>query len=141
MTDTFSSWAKEFIQGSRLASITSLDKAGNPHVTTIWYLLEEDGTIMLTSSSHSQKYKNLRRDSRIALCVGDAGISIGLYGHVTFSEEPIRVRHDIERLVDHYIQDVHARSSMVERILQRDPVSLRFVPEKITEFTVLSHRV
>ncbi len=138
MTNVLSNWAREFLYEDRVAVISTLLKDGSPHVTTIWYLLADDGTVVMTTPGHSQKIKNLRRDPRIALCVGSAGRSVSLYGRVSISEDQALVRQDIEHLVEHYVKEAGIRPQVVTTLLQRAPVALHFLPEKVTEFSASS---
>ena len=135
MTNTLSNWAREFLQEDRVAVVSTLNKDGSSHITTISYLLEDDGTLIITTQGRSQKIKNLRRDPRIALCVGDAGRSVSLYGRVSISEDQALVRRDVERMAERYVKEAGARPRVVANVLQRDPVTLHFLPEKVTEFS------
>jgi PPOX class probable F420-dependent enzyme len=138
MTNMLSDWAREFLREDRVAVVSTLNKDGSSHVTTIWYLLADDGTLVITTSGRSQKIKNLRRDPRIALCVGDAGRSLSLYGRVSISEDQALVRQDIEHVVERYVKEAGIRPQVVTTLLQRSPVALHFLPEKVTEFSALS---
>jgi PPOX class probable F420-dependent enzyme len=138
MTTTLSDWAREFLCEDRVAVISTLNKDGSSHVTAIWYLLADDGTLILTTPIRSQKARNLYRDSRIALCVGGAGRSVSLYGHVSISEDQALVRQDIEQIVERYVKEAGIRPQVVANLMQRTPVALHFRPEKITEFSTLS---
>lgn len=135
MTNSLSTWAREFLREDRPAVISTLNKDGSSHVTTIWYLLEDDGTLVITTPGGSQKSKNLRRDPRIALCVGEAGRSVSLYGRVSFIEDQALVRRDLERLIERYVKDEGIRPQIVTTLARRAPVALHFLPEKITEFS------
>ncbi|HTK07744.1 MAG TPA: TIGR03618 family F420-dependent PPOX class oxidoreductase [Ktedonobacteraceae bacterium] len=135
MAIALSNWAREFLREDRVAVVSTLNKDGSPHITTIWYLLADDGTLVITTPGRSQKIKNLRRDPRIAFCVGDAGRSISLYGRVSISEDPTLVRQDIEDVVARYVKEAGIRPQVVTTLLQRTPVALRFLPEKVTEFS------
>ena len=137
MTNILSDWAREFLSEDRAAVVSTLNKDGSSHVTTIWYLLADDGRLVLTTPSRSQKCKNLRRDPRVALCVGDMGRSVSLYGRVSISEDQALVRQDIEHLVEHYVKEASIRPQVVTNLLQRVPVALHFLPEKVTEFSAL----
>src|SRR2546421_6697717 len=105
MTSMFSDWAKEFLREDRVAVVSTLNKDGSSHLTTMWYLLTKDGTLVMSTPGRNQKVKNLRRDPRIALCVGDGARSISLYGTVTISEDQALIRQDLERLVERYVKD------------------------------------
>ncbi|HLZ61842.1 MAG TPA: TIGR03618 family F420-dependent PPOX class oxidoreductase [Ktedonosporobacter sp.] len=138
MTNTLSNWAREFLREDRVAVVSTLNKDGSSHLTTIWYLLADDGTLVIITPGRSQKSKNLRRDPRIALCVGEGGRSVSLSGRVSVSEDQTLVRQDIEHLVERYVKEADRRPQVVTALLQRDPVALHFLPEKVTEFSALS---
>ena len=95
MTSGLSDWAKEFLRGDHFAVLSTLNKDGSSQLTTMWYALENDGTIVMSTPSHLQKVKNLRRDPRIAICVEDGNRYVSLYGTVTISEDQTIVLQDI----------------------------------------------
>jgi len=72
----------EFLAANMKVQIGTLDASGGPHLTTLYYVLDE-GRIAFWTYGSSQKVINLRRDPRIACLVetGDAyfdlrGVSI-----------------------------------------------------------------
>ncbi len=136
MTSTLSDWAREFLREDRVGVVSSLNSDGNAHLTTIWYLLADDGTLIMSTPDRTRKVKNLRRDPRIGLCVGDAARSISLYGTVTISDNQTLVRQDIERLVARYVNDASIRPQVIASLVQQSRVSLHFTPEKVTEFSL-----
>jgi|SRR5438876_10041709 len=136
MTSILSDWAKEFLREEHFAVLSTLNKDGSSQLTTMWYMFENDGTIVLSTPSHLQKVKNLRRDPRIAICVQDGNRYVSLYGTVTISEDQTIVRQDIQRLTERYIQDEATRQQSIAALVQESRVALRFTPEKVTEFSV-----
>lgn len=136
MTGVLSDWAREFLREDRVAVISTLNKDGSSHLTTMWYLLTDDGILVMSTPGRNQKVKNLRRDPRIALCVGDVTRSISLYGRVSISEDQALVRQDLERLVERYVKDASIRPQVVTTLVQQSRVALHFMPEKVTEFSV-----
>ena len=136
MTSILSDWASEFLHEDHVAVISILNKDGSPQVTTIWYLLQEDGTLIMSTPGRTQKVQNLRRDPRIAVCVGDERRSVSLYGRVTISEDQDVIRQDLERLSAHYIKDEAARAPALSFFLQEGRVALHVKPVKVTEFSL-----
>lgn len=57
-------WA--FIEQQRSVQCATLDPQGWPHLTTLWFAVQ-DGAVLLESFSKAQKVRNLRRDNRISL--------------------------------------------------------------------------
>lgn len=136
MASTLSDWAREFLREDRVGMVGTLNADGSPHLTTMWYLLAGDGTLIMTTLSRNQKVKNLRRDPRITFCVGDKTRSVSLSGHITINEDQAVVRQDLERLVERYVTDEGIRPQVVATWLQQSHVALHFKPEKVTEFSV-----
>lgn len=136
MTSILSDWAREFLREDHVAVVSTLNTDGSPQVTTIWYLFREDGTLIMNTPGRTQKVKNLRRDPRIALCVGDEGRSVGLYGTVTISSDQNVIRQDLEQLIARYIKEEAARAPALAFFLQQGRVALHVKPVKVTEFSL-----
>ncbi len=64
----------------RIATMTTYDADGLPHVTAVWFLWE-DGALYVNTSAQTSKGRNLLRDPRTAICIDsrelgkEAGIS------------------------------------------------------------------
>jgi PPOX class probable F420-dependent enzyme len=136
MTNMLSDWAREFLREDRVGVVSTLNNDGSSHLTTMWYLLADDSTLVLSTPGRNKKVKNLRRDPRIALCVGDEARSVSLYGRVSISEDQVVVRQDIEHLVERYVKDAGIRPQVSATLFQQSRVALHFMPEKVTEFFV-----
>jgi PPOX class probable F420-dependent enzyme len=136
MTSRLSDWAREFLCEDRVAVVSTLNTDGSQQVTTIWYLLQEDGTLIMSTPGRAQKVMNLRRDPRIAICVGDERRSVSLYGTATISEDQNVIRRDLEQLVARYIKEEAARVPALSLFLQEGRVALHVKPAKITEFSI-----
>ncbi len=136
MTRILSDWAREFLQEDRVAVVSTLNKDGSSHLTTMWYLLTDNGTLILSTPGRNQKVKNLRCDPRIALCVGDEGRSVSLYGTVTISSDQNVIRQDLEQPAARYIKEEVARAPALAMFLQQGRVALYVKPVKVTEFSL-----
>ncbi len=60
---------RRYLAESHTIILTSLDRHGYPHPVAMWYVVDSDGTIVMTTFAKSQKAVNLRRDPRCALLV------------------------------------------------------------------------
>ncbi len=71
MTD---SEISDFLRESRTIILVSNGKDGFPHPVPMWYAVDDDNTVYMTTFRKSQKILNLKRDPRVALLVesGDA---------------------------------------------------------------------
>ncbi len=61
---------EEFLAGDMKVQVATVGPDGAPHLTTLFYVLDE-GRIAFWTYGSSQKVKNLRRDPRISCLVED----------------------------------------------------------------------
>jgi PPOX class probable F420-dependent enzyme len=79
------------LEGTRTAKLATTRKDGSPHVAPIWFLLDEDGSIVFTTHAGSVKGRTLRRDGRVCLSVDDEQPPFAFViidGTVSISEDP-----------------------------------------------------
>lgn len=84
----------EFLRGPNIAVVATLDPDGQPHAVPTWYLYE-DGEVVIHTGVRSRKYRNLRQNPRVTLCVDTKTPpyqAVVLYGRAT-----TEVRTDDER--------------------------------------------
>jgi PPOX class probable F420-dependent enzyme len=88
-----------YLKKSQTIIICSINKDGTPHPMPMWYGVEPDGSIVMTTFTKSQKIRNIERDPRVSLLVESGGAVYGnLKGVVLYGRaELIR---DTERVVD-----------------------------------------
>jgi PPOX class probable F420-dependent enzyme len=60
---------RRYLADAHTVILTSLDREGYPHSVAMWFLVEQDGTVVMTTFRKSQKALNLRRDPRCSLLV------------------------------------------------------------------------
>lgn len=65
---------REFLEQTKTIIICSIGKDGMPHPMPMWFGLEEDGAVIMTTFTKSQKILNLKRDPRVTL-LAEAGES------------------------------------------------------------------
>ena len=65
---------RQFLDQTKTIIICSIGKDGVPHPMPMWFGLEEDGAIIMTTFTKSQKILNLKRDPRVTL-LAEAGDS------------------------------------------------------------------
>src|SRR5947209_5896495 len=80
--------AHAYLQEKRFAVLATLNEDGTPQLTTMWYLLEDDGTILMNTKVGRAKERNMRRDPRISVCVEDGYIYVTLSGKVEMIDDP-----------------------------------------------------
>jgi len=60
---------RKLLRTERVLQVASINKDGTPHLVSMWFALEEDGSLVFTTYGRSQKVKNLERDPRVTLLV------------------------------------------------------------------------
>lgn len=60
---------RKYLEESRTIVLTTLDRHGYPHSVAMWYVVDPDGSVLMTTFAKSQKAVNLRRDPRCSLLV------------------------------------------------------------------------
>jgi PPOX class probable F420-dependent enzyme len=61
--------AQRYLTDAHTIILATNDKRGYPHLVAMWYAVEPDGTVVMTTFGKSQKVLNLRRDPRCTLLV------------------------------------------------------------------------
>jgi hypothetical protein len=57
--------------GTRTAKVAVVRRDGAPFVTPVWFLLDEDGSVVFETERKSVKGRVLARDRRVSICVED----------------------------------------------------------------------
>lgn len=70
----------EFLASSMKVQVATLGRDGAPHLTTLYYILDDEGRIAFWTYASSQKIVNLRRDPRVACLVEDGDAYFDLRG-------------------------------------------------------------
>lgn len=87
-----------FLAEAQTVIINTIGKDGVPHPMPMWFGIEDDGAIVMSTFTKSQKIRNLERDPRVSLLVEDGEEYAHLRGVVIYGEaELIR---DTDKVVD-----------------------------------------
>ena len=92
---------RNYLARSQTIIIISINKDGAPHPMPMWYAVEPDGAIAMTTFTKSQKVRNIERDPRVTLLVEDGDFYGELRGAVIYGvAELIRDRDRILEIID-----------------------------------------
>ncbi len=81
--------------------INSIGRDGVPHPAPMWFAVEDDGAIVMTTFTKSQKIQNLKRDPRVTLLLEDGTVYAELRG-----------------VIFHGVAELHRDTDSVVRILR-----------------------
>jgi PPOX class probable F420-dependent enzyme len=128
---------RAFLESGRDLQVASINGDGTPHLVTMWYALDDDGSIVFWTYGKSQKIVNLQRDPRLTVLVatGDKyeelkGVSI--QGHAELIDERSEVIRHGESVYERYwgpIDNDLVREGVATMGAKR--VVVKVVPEKI----------
>jgi PPOX class probable F420-dependent enzyme len=87
-----------FLASAQTIIICSLDPHGYPHPMPMWFGVEDDGAVVMTTFTKSQKIRNVERDPRVSLLVESGTVYSELRGVVIYGKAEL-VR-DKEQVLD-----------------------------------------
>src|SRR5437016_13710816 len=97
---------RRYLQDSHTIILTSLDREGYPHSVAMWYVVDPDGAVAMTTFAKSQKAANLRRDPRCALLIESGRTYPQLKGLLIRGQAALD--GDVEHVLD-VLARVHAK--------------------------------
>ncbi|HXF83638.1 MAG TPA: PPOX class F420-dependent oxidoreductase [bacterium] len=62
---------REFLQKPHLAVLATVGPTGRPQATPVWFLLEDDGHIMVNTAQGRRKLRNIEANPHVALTIYD----------------------------------------------------------------------
>lgn len=98
---------RKFLQETKTIILCSIGKDGFPHPMPMWFGVEDDGSIVMTTFAKSQKVQNLKRDPRVTLLAEAGEVYAELRGVMLRGKAEIV--SDVERVLD-VLEKVSARS-------------------------------
>ena len=126
--------ARVYLQGLRFAVLATINQDGTPQLTTMWYLLEDDGTITMNTKVGRSKERNMRRDPRLSICIENEHDFLTINGIVELIDDPEIAQRDIYRLSARYHGEAEAMRQMQTQFSKEKRVTLRLKPEHIIEY-------
>jgi PPOX class probable F420-dependent enzyme len=122
--------AKNLLDGKNFASVATVMPDGSPQVAPVW--VERDGnTVVINTTVKRQRYLNLRRDPRVAVCVFDMA---NPYSHVMIRGKAAAITEDgAEDHIDKLSMKYNGRKYPDHR--RDEPrVLIRIEPTRVTEW-------
>lgn len=95
---------REYLRTSKTMTIISIGPGGYPHPMPMWFAVDDDGTVRMTTFRKSQKVLNLQRDPRVSLLVESGGgdysqlRGVVIYGRARVVDDLEEVKKTLRRV-------------------------------------------
>jgi PPOX class probable F420-dependent enzyme len=120
--------AKKLLDGKNFACVATLMPDGSPQVAPLWVEREGDVVVINTTVTR-QRYRNLKRDPRVALCIFDLADP---YSRVMIRGRATEVTKDgAEEHIDKLSMKYHGRK-YDNHSADEPRVIIRIQPERVT---------
>jgi PPOX class probable F420-dependent enzyme len=99
------------LTGTRTAKVAVVRRDGSPLVTPVWFLPDEDGSIVFETGRSSVKGRALTRDPRVSICVEDDEPPFGFVrvdGIAELSDDRDELLSWTTRIAARYMGEEHA---------------------------------
>jgi len=120
---------EKFLRGKYFGKLATTMRDGSPHVTPIWYMLQ-DGKILINTTPTRVKYFNIKRDNRICFLVDDGYPYVIVFGRARMMKER-DAKKDIETLAIRYMGATAGRRAARERYRKQERATIEIIPERV----------
>lgn len=99
-SDNSQNLIREFLASRKSGVLATADGAGNPHAAVVYYVLEDDFTMLFATSRETQKQKNMEENGQVAFVVYDEQklTTVQITGNTTTVEDSDAVLRTINNM-------------------------------------------
>ena len=120
-----------FLKPSHIVVVATIGRSGMPHLTPNWYYYANE-TLMISTTKERIKYRNLRRDNRMTVCIYSeprAQDYVTLWGDVIIRDDA-SIWPDTRAIVERYVPapDVEVR---LQQLRTQNRVIIDFTPDRV----------
>jgi PPOX class probable F420-dependent enzyme len=134
---------RDFLTSHETVILCSTNRDGVPHPMPMWYAVDADGSVVMTTFRKSQKVRNLERDPRVSLLVEDGGgvyeklRGVVLYGRAELTHDTEAVLDVLSRVTGRYRSAAGADPALLRNALRGQAakrVAIRVRPERVVSW-------
>jgi PPOX class probable F420-dependent enzyme len=122
---------EEFLKPSHIVVVATIGPSGMPQLTPNWYCYA-NGKLMISTTKERVKYRNLRRDNRMSVCIYSAPLAQNyatLWGRVTIRDDD-SIWPDTRAIVERYVPAAGVEARM-QQLRTQNRVIIDFTPERV----------
>lgn len=130
---------KVYLSTALTVILVTVGRDGYPHAVPMWFLVDDDGTIYMTTYGRSQKVVNVRRNPRVALLV-ESGVrydelkGVLLRGKAEVIEDESLCLGVLTKIHTKHMGGLASGVEEVMRAQARKRVVLKVTPERIVSW-------
>lgn len=132
-THQLSEKQRKLLEESRIASVATIDSAGFPHLTSVWFLFEDEA-LYLAIPSRSAKGRNLEQNRRLAVMIdarrayAEAGITAIGEGEILSGSTAVPY---VQRLHEKYLtREALQDPDVGPAFAAMDDIAVRLTPKR-----------
>jgi PPOX class probable F420-dependent enzyme len=130
---------RRYLQAALTIILVTVGNDGYPHAIPMWFVIDDDGTIYMTTYGPSQKVLNMRRNARVALLV-ESGVRYDELKGVLLRGDAEVVEDEalcVEILTRIHTKHMGGLASGIEDVMKaqaRKRVVLKIAPKRIASW-------
>ena len=134
---------RAYLNAAKTITITSNGVGGYPHPMPMWFALDDDGSVRMSTFRASQKVKNIQRDPRVSLLV-ESGTEYAelrgvlIYGHAEVIEDLDTIKRTLVEASTRggppLDEDARKKMMAVMTKTAEKRVCIRIAPERIVSW-------
>lgn len=121
---------RAFLEEPRFAVLATLNRDGSSHLSAVWYELRSDELAFNTTATRV-KHRNLGRDPRAALLVGEPSAYVRLAGDARRTATGDAAREDMRRLAIRYEGQTKGERDYRELYSKQERVAYALTPRRV----------
>lgn len=121
---------RAFLSEVRFGVVGTTNADGSPHLTTMWYLFEDEEIVFNTSRTRV-KARNLDRDPRASFIVLDGYTFVRVDGRVTIVTDRAKAQADIRRMAIRYHGSEKAEEMVRDQFSKEERISYRLPAREV----------
>ncbi len=129
----------EFLGTAKTIILSSVDRRGYPHSVPMWFIVDETGSVLMTTYGKSQKIVNLRRNPKCSLLV-ESGTAyhelkgVLIRGCAEVTEDQAVTLETLVKIHRKYYGDLASGVDDAMRAQARKRVTIRIKPERVSSW-------
>lgn len=116
--------------GKRFAVLATINADGTAQQTVMWYDIDGDEVVLNTAAGRV-KDSNLKRDSRISICVEDGYDFVTISGTARLIDDQTIAQADMAKITRRYHDDPKAVAENLAQFAKQHRITIRLPMERI----------